>query len=71
MTMQQPKEAGLLNIAAGTEESKRDDRYNSICKDTEDEEGAKARGDNELGTTASYNAQEVEDVVFECINCSG
>jgi len=60
------KEKTLTGIAATTQdEQKRDDRYLSISKGGEEdlkrpEEGAGA-----------YTSEEVDDVVFECINCSG
>lgn len=56
--------------AAGEEEVKREDRYDSISKGNEEEEAGRLRQDL-MGITSNYNAQEVEEVVFECINCSG
>jgi len=62
----------IKGIAGGQEESKREDRYNSIIRgQDEDEEEFRKRQSNQLGAAQSYNAQEVEEVVFECINCSG
>ena len=59
--------------AAGVEESKREDRYESICKVNDDEqlEAGRQRATQLNSTAQTFNAQEVEDVVFECINCSG
>ena len=66
---------GLKGIAgANGEEAKRDMRYDSITKQPdEDEQAFEARKrEMENGSSASnFNAQEVEEVVFECINCSG
>jgi len=64
----------IAALAGGTEESKRDERYNSISKgadENEEEFEARRKAQEGLGTASSYNAAEVEEVVFECINCSG
>lgn len=40
----------------------------------EDEEAFEARKlqmENGVQSASNFNAQEVEEVVFECINCSG
>jgi ribonucleotide reductase alpha subunit len=68
--------AGIKGLAAnGTgEESKRDERYDSITKHPDEDEQAfeirKREMENANGS-GQFNAQEVEEVVFECINCSG
>jgi ribonucleotide reductase alpha subunit len=62
------------SLAGGLEESKREERYNSITKGVDEDDDAfeaRKRAMESLGTAASYNAAEVEEVVFECINCSG
>ena len=71
------KDGGGKSIAAlagGTEEAKREERYNSITKGVDEDDEAfevRKRAQEGLGTASSYNAAEVEEVVFECINCSG
>lgn len=63
---------GAKGLAAADEEAKREERYDSISKGGEDEEARQRRRHEQMmGNESSYNAQEVEDVVFECINCSG
>ena len=60
------KEKTLTGMAATTQdEEKRDDRYLSISKGGEED---LRRREEDSGANAS---QETEDVVFECINCSG
>ncbi len=62
----------IAALAGGTDEVKRDERYNSITKgadENEEEFEARKRAQEGLGTASSYNAAEVEEVVFECINC--
>lgn len=60
------KEKTLTGMAATTQdEEKRDDRYLSISKGGEED---LRRRVEDSGANAS---QETEDVVFECINCSG
>ena len=76
LSLKDPKVAGtsIEGLAAGlAEEQKRDERYDSITKINEEEQAEvnRLRQNQLLAATASYNAQEVEDVVFECINCSG
>jgi len=55
-------------IKAGAEEEKRDERFNSTVGTEEEQALAKKLKENQ-GSVSSYNAQEVEEVVFECINC--
>ena len=60
------KEGNLKGMAAtNKDDQKRDDRYMSISKGGDDD--VKPADDQ----SSTFNAQEVEDVVFECINCSG
>jgi ribonucleotide reductase alpha subunit len=64
----------IAGLAGGLEESKREERYNSITKGVDEDDDAfeaRKRAMENMGTASSYNAAEVEEVVFECINCSG
>lgn len=72
LSLNQSKDGNAIQgLGGGTEEQKRDDRYMSISKGNEEEDGTQNGHRPDLGLASSYNAQEVEDVVFECINCSG
>ena len=56
LTNQKPAAATLEGLgAAGTEDLKREDRYDSICKATEEELEARIRL-QELGSEANFNA---------------
>jgi ribonucleotide reductase alpha subunit len=57
----------LAGLAAG-QDPKREDRYESISKGTEEDGNGQFKQEMD---PSRYNAQEVEEVVFECINCSG
>ena len=67
--------AGIKALAAANgEESKREERYDSITKHPDEDEQAflaRKREQENANTSSQFNAEEVEEVVFECINCSG
>lgn len=58
-------------IKAGTEEEKREERFHSIVGTEEEQALAKKQKENKenQGSVSSYAAQEVEETVFECLNC--
>ena len=57
--------------AAGSEEQKREDRYESIQKAFDEDAVAGRKRQEAQVQSTTFDAQEVEEVVFECINCSG
>ena len=63
----------LKDLAGGAvgEETKRENRYDSITKQPDEDEQAfeARRREMENAGSTQFNAQEVEEVVFECINC--
>ncbi len=56
----------MKNIGAGDSALKREERnYSTSSQDSP------TRKDRQNSDSDKFNAKEVEEVVFECINCSG